>query len=226
MCLTNSLTHSPPRGGRPVNRWLMPSYRCRLRGCSDRVLYGLLLQRHYRVGDLLLLCFVYHSAAVDDVQQLHHPLTLGHESRSIQGQRLFRLSVRGEGRVRCRVRMKSRSAERWRATTLRSRVLGPVSRSKSVKDGRGQGQRGNDDVQQLVEHGQLLRRSAAGRQRHDDDGGRTGDDRVWGDGVRSWNGHASRKLHRQRHTLRRSVAGSRVFRVRLGLLLFLRVSSS
>ena len=44
--------------------------RRRLRCRSHCVLYGLLLQRHHRLGHLLLLRFVHHSAAVDDVQQL------------------------------------------------------------------------------------------------------------------------------------------------------------
>jgi len=48
--------------------------RGRLRRCSHSVLYGLLLQRHHRMGHLLLLRLVHHTAAVDDVQQLiRHP---------------------------------------------------------------------------------------------------------------------------------------------------------
>jgi len=44
--------------------------RGRLRCRSHCILCGLLLQRHHRLGHLLLLCFVHHTAAVDDVQQL------------------------------------------------------------------------------------------------------------------------------------------------------------
>ena len=44
--------------------------RGRLRGRPHCILYGLLLQRHHRLGNLLLLCFVHHTAAVDHVQQL------------------------------------------------------------------------------------------------------------------------------------------------------------
>jgi len=44
--------------------------RGRLRCCSHCILHGLLLQRYHRMGHLLLLRFVYHPAAVDNVQQL------------------------------------------------------------------------------------------------------------------------------------------------------------
>jgi len=82
---------------------VMRDVRGRLRCRSYCILRGLLLQRHHRLGHLLLLRFVHHTAAVDDVQQLITDLS-GRDRRQHLGQ------LQGQGQ--CELGLKSISYSR------------------------------------------------------------------------------------------------------------------
>ena len=128
--------------------------RGRLRCCSHCVLYGLLLQRHHRLGHLLLLRFVYHATAVDDVQQLSpHSLQ---DQRQTQNQGRFHLGVQTEIKDMAKVKFDAtfRSNEdqpkddvQQLLSKRRRRNLGQ-SRAQ-VQDQEKAQRRQKDDVQQL-----------------------------------------------------------------------------